>query len=278
MSLSTDNDKQPSKPADSSCFIEIRPPPQTPKLPDRVHVYITRVKPQQCGPLIKDLRGIMSSRYRSESISHLKRVRTVPLSTTTTDSPPTKKLKSETTLQVLLGAVDDACQNDWSEVLNKYDASLETCWLPGRPAQSKEELEEFNKQWPTIYFHKKSQQHEQEQLTLTRKDIDEMMDGLQCAIDDAKQAMQLMNGNENGRSCTSGAIVMCPVTRTVVATANTERIQQHAPGEPPPDAMNPLCTSILLAIQGVSRKERAAAVGYGMDSETFQKGQYLCTG
>ena len=220
----------------------------------------------------------MSSRHRSESIAHLKRVRTVPLSTTTTDSPPTKKLKSETTLQVLLGAVDDSCQNDWSEVLNKYDASLETCWLPGRPAQSKEELEEFNKQWPTIYFHKKSQQHEQEQLALTRKDIDEMMDGLQFAIDDAKQAMQLMNGNENGRLCTSGAIVMCPVTRTVVATANTERIQQHAPGEPPPDAMNPLCTSILLAIQGVSRKERAAAVGYGMDSETFQKGQYLCTG
>jgi tRNA-specific adenosine deaminase 3 len=278
MSSSTDDhhEQQPFQHPDSSSFIEIRPPPQTPKLPDLVQVYITRVKPQQCGQLIKDLQR-MTSHHRSESIAHLKRVRNVP-SSTTTNSPLQKKLKSETALQVLLGAVDDSCQDDWSDVLKTYDASLETCWLPGRPAQSKKELEEFSKQWPTIYFHKKSDQHKQEQLSLTKEEIDEMTRGLSFAIDDAKQAMQLMNDNDNGKLCTSGAVIMCPVSHTVVATANKERVQQQAPGEPLPDAMNPLCTSVLLAIQGVSRKERAAAVGYGMDSETFQKGQYLCTG
>jgi hypothetical protein len=40
---------------------------------------------------------------------------------------------------------------------------------------------------------------------------------------------------------------------------------------------NPLNTPIMFCIQGVSRVEREAAMGKGMDSEAFKKGQYLCT-
>ena len=45
-----------------------------------------------------------------------------------------------------------------------------------------------------------------------------------------------------------------------------------------PEKANPLCTSVILAIQGVSRKERSAASGKGMGSDDFKNGQYLCTG
>jgi hypothetical protein len=237
-------------------------------------VYVTRVKPQQCGPLIKDLEQQHGS--RSESVSHLKRVRKVS-TTAPTDSPPAKKPKTSNTLQVLLGAVNDFGENDWNELLTKYSTTLETCWLPGRPAESKEELEEFNQEWPTVYFHKQTQQHEKEELALTKEEIDKMAEGMLQAIHDAKQVTKLVNG-DNATTCISGAVIVCPVSNKLVATANDERIKQRKPGESLPDALNPLCTSILLAIQGVSRRERTAAVGFGMGSETFQKGQYLSTG
>mgnify|MGYP000450884819 CR=1 FL=1 len=45
-----------------------------------------------------------------------------------------------------------------------------------------------------------------------------------------------------------------------------------------PDRANPLCSSVILAIQGVSRRERSAAAGQGINSDEFKNGQYLCTG
>jgi len=271
----------------NTCFIEIRPPPSKSKLPNRVQVYITRVKPQQCGPLIKDhLQHQFGG--REEAIAHLKRVRKCSggptgntTTTTTTDDPPTKKAKTVDMLQVLLGAVSpEYSEDDCTPLLTKYSCKLETRWLPGRPAESKEELEEFNKEWPTVYFHKQTEQHKQEELAFTNEEALEMRDGMQHAIQDACRARELC-GNDTvaASTCTTGAIIMCPVTHTVVATANEERqLQQQTAGESVSDFVNPLCTSVLLAIQGVSRKERTAAVGHGMDSEVFQKGQYLCTG
>lgn len=276
----------------SALFVEIRPPPSKPTLPDRVQVYISRVKPQQCGPLIKDLRQCgCSSSQRNEAIAHLKRVKkctTTPANNANgNDSPPTKKCKtddSNVTLQVLLGLVsstDETTKKEWAPLLTKYSTTLETCWVPGRPAESTEELQEFNKLWPTVYFHKQTQQHKQQELELTNDEVKEMCEGMQHAIDDATRAREVCgidNDATSSLSCIPGAIIMCPVTHQVVATANDERKLQQQHGKGIPDTINPLCTSVLLAIQGVSRKEREAAVGYGMGSATFQKGQYLCTG
>jgi len=251
-------------------------------LPDRVEVYITRVKPQQCGPLIKDLQHQCGS--REEAIAHLKRVRKCkggqPSATENNDSPPTKKAKTADMLEVLLGAVSHENKtDDWTPLLTKYACTLETRRLPGRPAESKEELEEFNKEWPTVYFHKQTEQHKQEELALTSEEANEMHDGMQHAIQDACRARELCGTATATTSLVvTGAIIICPVTHKVVATANEERQLQQTAGDCVPDFINPLCTSVLLTIQGVSRKERAAAVGHGMDSEAFQKGQYLCTG
>ncbi|KAL7430186.1 hypothetical protein ACHAXH_001555 [Discostella pseudostelligera] len=104
-----------------------------------------------------------------------------------------------------------------------------------------------------------------------------------------------------------GAVVMNPQTCSIVSRASDERSLQGMPengntisnttdADPQksttpttnhtakswstfPDEANPmLCTPILLAIQGVSRKERNSALGCGIESMEFQAGQYLCTG
>jgi tRNA(Arg) A34 adenosine deaminase TadA len=60
-----------------------------------------------------------------------------------------------------------------------------------------------------------------------------------------------------------------------------QKLQQQRSSKPSSSISihdNPLATSIVLAIQGVSRKERQKAISDGMESSEFQKGQYLCTG
>ena len=179
-----------------------------------------------------------------------------------------------TILEVLLGTVaqddDDNARNQWSALIETYGLVLEKRWLPGRPADSKEELDEFNKEWPTVYFHKQSLEFKEEELALSATEIQAMRDGMQHALDDAQHAavetcddVQTMGGS----------VVMCPTTARVVARASDERLLQQTDLH-----KNPLCTAPILAIQGVSRLERAAAVGHGMDTLAFQQGQYLCTG
>jgi len=77
-----------------------------------------------------------------------------------------------------------------------------------------------------------------------------------------------------------------PQTGTVVSCASDERILQanmeskesESKQWPSfPDYTNPLCTSTLLAIQGVSRIERMNAIGHGIESAEFQKGQVRAT-
>jgi hypothetical protein len=262
----------------NECFIEIRPLPSKAKLPDRIEVYISRVQPQQCSPLLKDLQQHFGN--KEEVLAHLKQVRrcTVPA-----DMPsPVKKSKTEKSsavvLEVLLGLVEH--EHRWSFLEKRYSLHVEKRWLPGRPAESKEEQEEFNKQWPTFYFHNQSVQHQQQELELAEPEIAAMQEGMRHAIDDAIRARECCRrSHETTVSMTmSGAVITCPTSGSVVARANDERKMQQSDTVGMPDVRNPLCTSTLLAIQGVSRAERAAAVGHGMDSGAFQKGQYLCTG
>ena len=80
-----------------------------------------------------------------------------------------------------------------------------------------------------------------------------------------------------------GAVVMNPVDGAIISRAADERRLQGISHDETnnedalmsifPDEVSPLCTSILLAIQGVSRRERHAALGCGMESEEFQKGR-----
>jgi len=145
---------------------------------------------------------------------------------------------------------------------NLYNLVREERLLPGRPADSKVELEEFNNIWPTIYFHKQSDEHKKEELELSKDDICSMIRGMKSSITDAK------TGRDQYRTWLSetpefqgpnidisGAVIINPVDNEVVSTSSHERkVIMKAKSSPIvqifPDCINPLCTPILLAIQG----------------------------
>jgi tRNA(Arg) A34 adenosine deaminase TadA len=66
---------------------------------------------------------------------------------------------------------------------------------------------------------------------------------------------------------------MDPKRNTIVSKASEELASQGSS-----ITNNPLATPPILAIQGVSRRERQAALEKGMTSSDFRQGQYLCTG
>ena len=155
--------------------------------------------------------------------------------------------------------------------------------VPGRPAQSKEELHQFNQLWPTIYFHTQSEQHKKQQLHLTEQERQQMVFGMHQAQQDAAAAAAA--GNAPAAAATTiGAVIVSPITGKVVAWAHKELLlqqpqQQRNPDQKDNNNNNPLLqTPVLLCIQGVSRLERETAITRGMDSPVFQKGQYLCNG
>ena len=163
------------------------------------------------------------------------------------------------------------------ECITSPTPSIQIVTVPGRQADSQEEWNAFNATWPMMYFPNKTKEHLLQQLELSSAEVEQMCIGMEAALNDARN-------NNNNNSCNqnySGVVIMSPESGTVVSSASQERQQQQKSGGT--TAMNrisnPLSTSILLAIQGVSRLEREAAVtAGGMHTESFQQGQYLCTG
>mmetsp|Transcript_5296 Transcript_5296/g.10094 ORF Transcript_5296/g.10094 Transcript_5296/m.10094 type:complete len:473 (-) Transcript_5296:43-1461(-) len=230
-------------------------------------------------------------------------------------------------LEIVLGATShlDYIQNVNNEYnqklrlkLNELIASnhlqLEKRFLPGRPAKSQTELEEWGKQyngngwWPTVYFEKQSLEYRQNELRLNLDDEwGYMRTFLLEAIQDARNYQKEYSGN----GCwfqDQGVVIVCPVSNKVVSRSYSEwttiineqknranatqriiSLKNHYNKEkenvddgnhPVRELLlgNPLNTPVMLAIQGVSRMERQTAMGKGLDSESFRKGQYLCTG
>ena len=184
-------------------------------------------------------------------------------------------------------------------ILDHYDLTLEKRCLPGRPAKSQIELDEWNCRscpayigkgwWPTIFFNKRTEEYREEERKLSLEEIRQMQTGMKAAIADGR-AFRATSATVRA----VGAAIIDPINGKIVSTACEEReLQQRqliaATAASPeaahsktstcvPDEVNPLCSSVILAIQSVSRKERNAAKGKGMDSDDFKNGQYLCTG
>jgi tRNA-specific adenosine deaminase 3 len=234
-------------------FTEIIPLPSlTERLPDLIEVFIATVEPKFCGELLKVL-------PRLEELSHLKRVSRVKSTQAPNDSevePACKKSKHEDELHILIGPATDATSKVVHQpLIDKYNLQIHRASIPGRPADSKEELEEFNKIWPTLYFHKKTTEHKLSELELTADELALMAVGMREAIADG------------------AAVIMDPKRNTIVSKASEELASQGSS-----ITNNPLATPPILAIQGVSRRERQAALEKGMTSSDFRQGQYLCTG
>ena len=226
---------------DEPLFIEIRPPSKAPPKPDRIEVLTSTVDPKSCGPLLKDLSKLA---IKDEALSHLKRVKRQQQ---LKGSPPKKKAKVD--LEVLLGRHE----NEFSSLVENYNLQVQRKLVPGRPAESTQELEDFNAIWPTIFFHKNTEEHKEKELALSETEITQMVRGMELAVAD-------------------GAVIINPESDSVMSRSQNEWLLQSQASN------NPLCTPVLSAIQGVSRMERKAAMGHGMGSDDFRNGQYLCTG
>jgi len=228
------------------------------------------------------------------------------------DSEPPKKRKkvknnnqpNDVQLEILLGSVhhiDFILGNDneqtnttrtkLNELITINNLNLEKRKLPGRPAKSQTERDEWASRddgegwWPSLYFEKQSIEYREKELEL---DINEewglMKNSLMDAFDDAKKYTSKIEGDLGGLSEFGGAVVVCAESKKVVSRSYDEwrsKVEEGDGGEERVKELlsgNPLNTPVMLAIQGVSRIERLAAIGKGIDSDSFKNGQYLCTG
>ena len=136
----------------------------------------------------------------------------------------------------------------------------------------------------------------EEKKKLSVHELKEMAAGMMAAVADGKEARRMQSraldgaatSNNAAASAISGVAIVDPGRGVVSSSCQERKIQLLASDAHPvdrpgatknlPDWANPLRSSIILAIQGVSRKERSTASGKGMDSDDFKNGQYLCTG
>ena len=218
----------------------------------------------------------------------------------------TKTKSPEILLEVVLGSVDEidqilASKNgcNVSRIIEQYQLELTKRMLPGRPAQSQAELDNWNDRndglgwWPTIFFHKQTREFKLQELQLSDEEIEEMRHGMIEANCDSEQSKKqwyqycLENEIETSPKEFPGVVIICPKTQEIVSRASDERclqVQQmndniDNQGKKTknyslfPDCANPLCTPFILAIQGVSRRERRTACRQGIESSAFQNGQ-----
>ena len=259
--------------------------------------------------------------YKWPALGHLRRVRRKQACTETlhpseadddeqNNEPPKKRKKVRKKnasegleLEILIGSVpeidsilDESNKSEVAtrrtkllELISSSNLQMEKRMIPGRPAKSQTELDEWikldngNGWWPTLFFERQSTEYREKELELS---LDEewgpMRKHLLEAMRDAKHYQKEESIITAFQGC--GAIIVCPESDQVVSRSFDEwsaKLQEgHAKNEDQKELLlgNPLNTPAMLAIQGVSRIERQLASGKGMDSDSFKNGQYLCTG
>lgn len=251
--------------------------------------------------------------YQWPALGHLRRVRRKQACTEILhplEAPPKKRKKvkkknasEDIVLEILLGSVTeiDSILNESNktevaarrtkllELMSSGNLQMEKRMLPGRPAKSQTEIDEWikldngNGWWPTHYFEKQSTEYREKELELS---LDEewgpMRKHLLEAFRDAKHYQEEESIITAFKGY--GAVIVCPESDQVVSRSFNEwsaKLQEgYAKNEDQKKLLlgNPLNTPAMLAIQGVSRIERQLASGKEMDSDSFKNGQYLCTG
>lgn len=207
-------------------------------------------------------------------LTHLKRVRRTMQRTEESKFLPCKKRHpgDRLHLELLLGTTEYLDRmflgsDTTAHLKEKYNLlSVYRCNVPGRFAESEKEWKEFQAVWPIVHFANKTPESIARQLSLSGDEVAQMAACMAASIVDAKQQTVDLTGRR------IGVVIVDPKTGQVLARSGDERLQQGT------TAHNPLATSIVLAIQGVSRLERQSAISHGMDSTAFRSGQYLCTG
>jgi hypothetical protein len=269
-------------------------PPETDSCPHMVEALCVHVEPSQCSRVLKELSEILPL---EEDLAHLKRVRKVPTKPVPAQESGACK-RPKLLLQVLLGSRKQ--QEQWSStdsasasdlpcsrihaMVEKY-GPLHAVTVPGRPPRSHDEWKEWNNTiWPVQFLPLRTKEYQR--------------------LQSAPSSLELSKMREHMEECISQSIVVVvdPSDDTTVSSCRTERaLQEQQPPLLKPSSQrltldnNPLATPVLLAIQGVSRREREATLSVpldvplsgsgvkgssdgGMDVSPTRNSQYLCTG
>lgn len=281
--------------------------------------HLKRVRKMKTTPAVAPPDGVASKNYppNEGQFNHIDKRQKIKEDCSLKEPSSSEKFPTTNTkkLQILLGtskSVNEKLKEDPSILTNitmdqnngnlslPISLELETIFVPGRSAQSKQELEYFNTIWPTIYFHKNTADYIEKQLKLTCEEIKQIKMGMEKAIEDAKRLRDENLLPYPYRQQIGGAVIVCPVRNQVVASAaneykhrqretnssmekvrfiGTENCQENNNLNHNQNDIfqnNPFCTPILLAIQNVSRKERQNSLFVGANNN--KKGQYICTG
>jgi len=239
-------------------------------------------------PSLTHLRRV---RRRTTAINACKQKPSTKDDTSSSSNEPLVSFKTNVVvkLEVLLTSVqfldyiissNEKVREQWNSIVNKYDLRVIKISVPGRSAISKEEINEWKSRqnddlddekveglsdikitsfWPTVFFPEKTHEYMLSKLELTNDDIQYMRNGMMEAINDSKQHRSI--------SCRyiPGAVILSPSTKRVVASSfqelklQTDLLHTLDHGiDMDLLQVNPLCTPILLSIQGISRRERCS--------------------
>jgi tRNA(Arg) A34 adenosine deaminase TadA len=289
---------------DNRTFEEILPSVGTESSLHMVEALYVHVEPKQCSCVLKELSDILPL---EEDLVHLKRVRKGSLkkSTSNKETNESSNKRPKLLLQILLGSrkyLEEHC-NDGTDSCSTHNASsgskihrliekygpLNSVMLPGRPPRSNDEWKDWNNTiWPIQFFPLKTEEYQRRRAFPSPEELSSMTRRIEESI--------------------TKSIVMAvdPTNDTIVSICRMEREQQQQQQQTLHELSsssqyqrltldnNPLATPILLAIQGVSRKERQALFGtvvsptsccvddssdvVGNVPTSKKKIQYLCTG
>lgn len=221
---------------------------------------------------------------------------------------PKKRHKPNFVLEILIGTSSLLDSNTSVPVMEhptvREFGPLHSISVPKYEPRSEKEWKQHNGLWPTLYHPLKFEEHKRQQLALSENELDKMKTFMERCISmrsvlivDPKSQKQkktpadddCINENTSDRKDINlGIVSISTVERSLQDQLSKKNQHLSLLGE------NPLATPILLALQGVSRRERNTKLGadddknLDSDSETKEssemlqehspRGQYLCTG
>mmetsp|Transcript_8147 Transcript_8147/g.9324 ORF Transcript_8147/g.9324 Transcript_8147/m.9324 type:complete len:419 (+) Transcript_8147:54-1310(+) len=235
---------------------------------------------------------------------------------------PNKRLKSSFVLELLIRIQDSRLNPSSSDLLSSPSSSslsveeesiqnhpivqefgpLYSVIVPKYDPRSEQEWKEHNSIWPTHYYPLKFDEHKRKQIALSESELDQMKKFIDHSISTQSVLIVDPKHNQKGDDEIHPSIVsISQRERTLQIQQSKKQKQYNQPAFSLLDN-NPLATPILLAIQGVSRREREANASIADNSSSiddtnidicaivpgsnindeeqqlYRQRQYLCTG
>lgn len=226
-----------------------------------------------------------------------------------TSERPKKRQKPNFLLEILIGTSSRIELNTHVPVMEhpilKEFGPLHSVTVPKYEPRSEKEWKEHNRCWPTLYHPLKFEEHKRQQLALSESELDDIKELMQRCIstrsvfivDPKRQTPKkpqadddcITENKSDNEGINLGIVSISQIEQGLQEELSKKNQKTSLLGN------NPLATPILLALQGVSRRERNAKLGAddninldvhskGLESapivqeERQQRGQYLCTG